>query len=59
MLRVFLCAVLKADKQKSLFSKNGKKGFFAQDKQRKKVGRISFTLPKNLFMREKISLEHE
>lgn len=27
MLRVFLCAVLGADKQKSLFSKNGKKAF--------------------------------
>ena len=58
MLRVFLCAVLKADKQKSLFSKNGKRAFLHKINREKK-GRISFTLPKNLFMREKISLEHE
>ena len=44
---------------KKPFFQKRKKGFFAQDKQRKKEGRISFTLPKNLFVREKISLEHE
>lgn len=45
MLRVFLCAVLKADKQKSLFSKNGKRAFLHKINREKK-GRISFTLPK-------------
>lgn len=58
MLRVFLCAVLKADKQKSLFSKNGKRAFL-HNINREKRGEYLLLFQKNLFMREKISLEHE
>ena len=38
MLRVFLCAVLKTDKQKSLFSKNGKRAFLYKINREKKRG---------------------
>lgn len=59
MLRVFLCAVLKADKQKSLFSKNGKRAFLYKINREKRGSNIFYSSKKNLFMREKISLEHE
>lgn len=59
MLRAFLCAVLKADKQKSLFSKNGKRAFLHKINREKKSDEYLLLFQKNLFMRKKISLEHE
>ena len=49
MLRVFLCAVLKADKQKSLFSKNGKRAFLKKINRKKK--RVEYLL---LFQKKSI-----
>ncbi len=46
MLRVFFMRRAQGGQAKKPFFQKRKKGFFAQDKQRKKEGRISFTLPK-------------
>ena len=47
MLRAFFMRRAQDGQAKKPFFQKRKKGFFAQDKQRKKEGRISFTLPNN------------
>lgn len=58
MLRVFLCAVLKTDKQKSLFSKNGKRAFLHKINREKKRGEYLLLFQK-IYSCGKKSLEHE